>query len=77
MPHVLVKMYSGRTDEQKAKLAEEITKALINAIDASEKSISVAIQDVEKENWTETVYKPDILANPGLIYKKPGYNPLA
>jgi hypothetical protein len=37
-----------------------------------EKSVSVAIEDVEPENWTREVYKPHILNNPK-IYKKPGY----
>jgi phenylpyruvate tautomerase PptA (4-oxalocrotonate tautomerase family) len=39
-----------------------------------EKSVSVAIEDVEAENWTREVYKPDIQNNPK-IYKKPGYDP--
>jgi 4-oxalocrotonate tautomerase len=36
----------------------------------------VGIEDVKPEDWTETVYKPDILGNAGRIYKKPGYDPL-
>ena len=31
MPHVIVKMYSGRTEEQKQKLAEAVTKAVMSA----------------------------------------------
>jgi 4-oxalocrotonate tautomerase len=26
-------------------------------------------------NWTEQVYKPDIIAKAETIYKKPGYDP--
>ena len=29
MPHIIVKLYSGRSDKQKAELAEEITKAVV------------------------------------------------
>jgi hypothetical protein len=29
MPHVIVKMHSGRTEAQKKKLAEEVTKAVM------------------------------------------------
>jgi 4-oxalocrotonate tautomerase len=29
MPHVIVKMYPGRTEEQKKKLAEEVAKAVM------------------------------------------------
>jgi phenylpyruvate tautomerase PptA (4-oxalocrotonate tautomerase family) len=28
MPHIILKLYSGRSDKQKAKLAEEITRLL-------------------------------------------------
>jgi 4-oxalocrotonate tautomerase len=76
MPHVIVKLLSGRSEQQKARLAEEISKAVVTALNNDEKSISVAIEDVSSEDWTEKVYKPDILDNMGRIYKKPGYDPL-
>ena len=75
MPHVLVKLYAGRTDQQKAKLAEAITKTVMAALKLEEQSISVAVEDVAPAQWTEKVYKLDILNNPKL-YKKPGYDPL-
>lgn len=77
MPHVIVKLYEGRTEEQKSKLADEITKAVMTALKPDEKTISVAIEDVKPEQWPETVYKPDILAKPEKLYRKPGYNPFA
>jgi 4-oxalocrotonate tautomerase len=76
MPHISVKLYAGRSDRQKAKLAEEITKAVMAGADCAEQSVSVAIEDVEPEQWAEKVYKPDIVANWDKLYKKPGYNPL-
>lgn len=76
MPHVIVKLHSGRSEQQKAKLAEEVTKAVMAALNSGEESVSVGIEDVEPSDWTEKVYKPDILAKPKTIYKKPGYNPL-
>ena len=75
MPHVLVKLYAGRTEQQKTKLAEAITKAVMTTLKLDEDSISVAIEDVAPAHWTEQVYKPDVLNNPKL-YKKPGYDPL-
>lgn len=75
MPHVIVKMYAGRSEEQKARLADEIVKAVTAALGAPEKSISVAIEDVDPAAWPEAVYRPDILAKPATLYKKPGYNP--
>jgi 4-oxalocrotonate tautomerase len=75
MPHVIVKMLAGRDDEQKQRLADEVAKAVMNALGAGESSISVAIEDVNSAEWTEKVYKPDILGHPDQIYKKPGYKP--
>jgi 4-oxalocrotonate tautomerase len=76
MPHVIVKMYPGRSEQTKAKVAEDLTKALMAAVDCAEASVSVSIEDVTREDWAEKVYKPDILAKPERVYKKPGYNPL-
>jgi len=39
------------------------------------KTISVAFEEIKPEDWTEKVYKPDILNNEQKLYKKPGYNP--
>ncbi len=75
MPHVIVKMYPGRTDEQKKVLADKVVDALINSIGCSEDSISLAIEEVEKVKWGKQVYKPEILDKPEIIYKKPGYRP--
>jgi 4-oxalocrotonate tautomerase len=76
MPHVVVKMLSGRSDQLKAKLADEITKAVTSTLKLGEESVSVGIEDVEQKDWTGQVYKPDILGKPATIYKKPGYDPL-
>jgi 4-oxalocrotonate tautomerase len=74
MPHVLVKLYSGRSERLKARLAEAVSQAVVATLKLDEKSVSVAIEDVEPDNWTREVYKPDIQHNPK-IYKKPGYDP--
>jgi 4-oxalocrotonate tautomerase len=76
MPHLIVKLHSGRSEQQKAKLAEAVTKAVTATLKSGEESVSVGIEDVEPRDWAEKVYKPDILGKPKTIYKKPGYNPL-
>jgi 4-oxalocrotonate tautomerase len=76
MPHVVVKLYSGRSDQQKTRLADAITKAVTDVLKLGEDSVSVGIEDVSPEEWAAKVYKPDILGNPAKIYKKPGYDPL-
>jgi 4-oxalocrotonate tautomerase len=76
MPHVIVKLQSGRSEQQKARIAEEVTKAVMLGANCTEHSVSVSIEDIEPSEWTEKVYKPDVLGGMGKLYKKPGYNPL-
>jgi 4-oxalocrotonate tautomerase len=76
MPHVIVKLLSGRSAQQKAKIAEEVTKAIVATANCAETAVSVGIEDVASDDWTEAVYKPDIIGKPETIYKKPGYDPL-
>ncbi len=75
MPHVIVKLYPGRSEEQKLKLAEEIAKDVVTIAKCDEKSVSVAFEEIEKEDWAKKVYKPDIMDKKDSLYKKPGYNP--
>lgn len=74
MPHVIVKLWPGRTEDQKNTLSQEIARTLIETINAETDSISVAIEEIPGEKWAEEVYRPDILNNKNL-YIKPGYNP--
>ncbi|MGC1404427.1 MAG: tautomerase family protein [Thermodesulfobacteriota bacterium] len=75
MPHVIVKLLPGRTEEQKKRLAEAITKDVMTIADCEEKVVSVAFEEIERSAWAEKVYRPDILNNQDKLYKKPGYNP--
>ena len=73
-PHVIVKLYPGRSEQQKIRLAEQIVKDVVAIIKCGEESVSVAIEEIKAEDWAEKVYKPDILNTPGKLYKKPGYS---
>ena len=75
MPHVIVKLYPGRSEQQKRRLAEEIVKNVVAIANCGEESVSVAIEEIKSEDWAERVFRPDILDNPERLYKKPGYNP--
>ena len=75
MPHVIVKMYAGRSEQQKARLAQELTKAIMAGAGCGEDAVSVAIEDIAPEEWGEKVYQPDIAAHPDKLYKRPGYDP--
>ena len=73
MPHVIVKLRPGKSEKQKAKLAEEITRAVMTVLNYGDESVSVAMEEVKSNEWMDKVYKPDILGKPKQIYKKPGY----
>jgi len=73
MPHVIVKLWPGKSEQQKARLAEEIANDVMNVLNYGEESVSVAIEEVTPQDWAEKVYRPDILNNPKRLYKKPGY----
>lgn len=73
MPHVTVKMYPGKTDAQKADMAEAIAAALMASAGTAEKAISVSIEDVAQADWEAQVYRPEIVGRPETLFKKPGY----
>jgi 4-oxalocrotonate tautomerase len=77
MPHVVVKMYAGRSDEQKQALAAAMVDALKSTVGSSDSSISVAIEEVAPEDWMPQVYEPEIAPKLQALYKKPGYGPAA
>ena len=76
MPHVIVKMYPGRSEQLKADLAAAIVKNVMSITNVGDDAVSVAIEEVAPGEWVEKVYKADILNGAAKLYKKPGYNPL-
>jgi 4-oxalocrotonate tautomerase len=75
MPHVVVKMYAGRSEQQKKRLAQAVTDAVTSTLGYGEESVSVAIEDIAPGRWADDVYKPDILDRKTTLYKEPGYDP--
>jgi 4-oxalocrotonate tautomerase len=47
MPHVIVKLYSGKSERQKQALAQAVTEAVTSTLNYGEESVSVGIEDVE------------------------------
>jgi 4-oxalocrotonate tautomerase len=74
MPHVIVKLWPGKSEEQKKRLADRIAKDVMSVLNYGEESVSVAMEEVSADEWAEKVYKPDIVRRPERIYKKPGYS---
>lgn len=75
MPHVAIKLFPGKTEEQKVELTEAIRQSLLTILKSSEESISIAVEEIQPEDWIEAVYKPDIESKQDKLYKKPDYNP--
>jgi 4-oxalocrotonate tautomerase len=75
MPHLILKMQTGRSEDQKKRIAEELTKVVMTYATCTEDAVSVSIEDVAASDWIETVYKPDIMGKAGSLYKMPGYDP--
>jgi 4-oxalocrotonate tautomerase len=75
MPHVIVKMWPGKSEKQKKELADRIAKDVMDILDYGEESVSVAMEEVKARDWLEKVYKPDIQKKWDEVYKKPGYDP--
>ena len=75
MPHVIVKLQSGRSKQQKTRIAEAVTNAVAASAACAEASVSASIENIEPNDWAENVYKPDIAGGWDKLYKKPGYDP--
>ena len=74
MPHVIVKLWPGKSEQQKARLAEAITKDVRDILHYGEESVSVAMEEVKSQDWVEKVYVPDVKDKWDKLYKKPGYD---
>jgi 4-oxalocrotonate tautomerase len=75
MPHVVVKLMAGRSEQQKRRLADAIVKDVTEILNVGEESVSVAIEDVLAGDWTRKIYERDIVPNWDKLYKEPGYDP--
>ncbi|MGI6188328.1 MAG: 4-oxalocrotonate tautomerase [Clostridiales bacterium] len=73
MPHVEIKCYPGRTEEQKKKCADKIAEDLVEILGCSISSVFVAIKEIPEEEWKEKVWDVDIAPNEKYLYIKPGY----
>lgn len=71
MPHVVVKMYKGRTPEQKKRLAEGIRETLKKTIGAGESHISVSVEDYDPSEWPQ-VEAAEIDGRPENLYMRAG-----
>ena len=74
MPHIIVKLWPGKTEQQKTRLAAEITKDVTSILHYGDDA--VAFEEITPQDWAGQVYQPDILRRPENLHKKPGYTML-
>lgn len=69
MPHIIVKLWPGRNDEIKNNLAKQIAHTVAEELNVDMGDVSVAIEEVPREEWGEKVYKAEIKDNPNIYHK--------
>lgn len=74
MPHVDIKCFAGRTDEQKKECADKIAEVIADTLGCELTSVSVAIKDVAQADWKDAVWDKYIVPDEKFMYKKPGYS---
>lgn len=73
MPHVEIKCFPGRDDKVKAECAEKIAAVISETFGVNESSVSVAIKDINPNDWKGEVWDKQIIPDEEYLYKKPGY----
>ena len=73
MPHVEIKCYPGRTEEQKKVCAEKISEVIAETLGCKTSSVSIAIKEVPEDKWKSDVWDKSIVTDEKYLYKKPGY----
>ena len=63
MPHVIVKLWPGKSEQQKQELAARIAEDVMSVLRYGAESVSVAMEEVAPEDWADQVYRPHILEN--------------
>jgi 4-oxalocrotonate tautomerase len=51
MPVIEVKMFAGRTNEQKSQLARRFTEVTVDTLGVKPEAVRVIIYDIPKENY--------------------------
>jgi len=73
MPHIIVKLWPGKSKAQKERLAARIAQDVMDILNYGEESVSVAMEEIKSSDWAKQVYQPDIKDKWDKLYKKPGY----
>ena len=75
MPHVIVKLWPGKTQAQKQALSDAIVRDVTSTLGYGDESVSVGFEEVPSAEWSAKVYGPDIQDRWATLTKQPGYGP--
>lgn len=65
MPHVTVHIVPGHSEEEKQRLAQKLHQTMKQELNMDGSLISVAIREVDAENWTAFIHTvPDFYVYP-------------
>jgi 4-oxalocrotonate tautomerase len=73
MPHVIVKLWPGKSADQKQHLTETITRGVMETLGSGQDAVSVAFEEVDPAEWMAKVYEPDIAGKWATLTRQPGY----
>lgn len=73
MPHIIVKLWPGKSDAQKQRLSDDIVQSVTSTLGYGAESVSVGFEEIASEHWMEEVFEPDIIGNWASLTKQPGY----
>jgi 4-oxalocrotonate tautomerase len=72
MPHVIVKLWPGKSEQQKQTLANQITKSVMSTLNYGEESVSVDSRRL-RPRIEQNRYTAQTSLDTKKLYKKPGY----
>ena len=73
MPHVIVKLWPGKSEQQKTRLAGKITKDVMDVLNYGDESVSVAFEEISAQDWGREGVQARHRCQSGAALQKPGY----
>lgn len=55
MPHIVIKMYPGRSQEIKEDFAKKVQELTVKEFGCQPGHVSVSVEDIKPENWKDEV----------------------
>ena len=64
MPHVIVKLWPGKSERQKQRLADAIARDVMEILHYGEESVSVAMEEIGATEWVAKAFGPTFNPSP-------------